>query len=116
MKHFHEKSGKNFEIGRLIDPDGGTYDINVIMKWDEENDFEQSPIIVDYYFGDYDKNDTDFYIDEFIKKQKVIKQALKYLEGKLEVDGYFFEQEDPEGLTLLKDTIKSVKDMITDLI
>lgn len=116
MKHFHEKTGKNFEIGRLIDSDGRTFDINVITKWDEENDFEQSPVIVDYYFGDYEKKVTDDYIDMFIEKQKTLKQVLKYLEGKLEVDGYFFEQEDPEGLVLLKDTIKSVKDMITDLI
>jgi hypothetical protein len=116
MKHLHEKSGNNFEIGRLIDPDGGTYDINVIMKWDEENDYEQSPIIIDYYFGDYDKKDTDTYIDMFIEKQKTLKQVLKYLEGKLEVDGYFFEHEDPDGLKLLKDTIESVKEMITDLV
>jgi hypothetical protein len=116
MTHVHEKTGKEFEIGRLIDTDGSTYDINVITKWDVENDYEQSPVIVDYYFGDYDKKDTDFYIDEFIKKQKTLKQVLKYLEGKLEVDGYFFEHEDPEGLVLLKDTIESVKDMITDLV
>ena len=116
MKHFHEKSGKTFEIGRLMDSDGRTFDINVITKWDEENDFEQSPIIIDYYFGDYEKKDTDFYIDEFIKKQETLKNVLKYLNSKLEVDGYFLEYDEPDELEKLIQTIKSVKEMITDLV
>lgn len=113
MTHLHEKTGKEFEIGRLVDPDGGTYDINVITKWDVEHDYEQSPIIVDYYFGDYDKNDTNFYIDQFIKKQGTLKQVIKYLEGKLLIDGEYME---PAEVEELKNTIKSVKDMITDLV
>lgn len=40
MTHIHEKTGKKFDVGRLFDSDGKTYDINVILKWDEENDYE----------------------------------------------------------------------------
>jgi hypothetical protein len=116
MKHFNEKTGKNFEIGRLVDSDGGTYDINVITKWDEENDYEQSPIIVDYYFGDYDKDDTDNYIDQFLKRQETLKTVLKHLNARLEVDGHYFETEEPDEFEKLKQAIESVKEMITDLV
>lgn len=112
MKHIHEKTGNNYEIGRLIDPDGGTYDINVITKWDEENDYEQSPVIIDYYFGDYDKKVTDDYIDMYLEKQKTMKQVLMYLEGKLTVDEDCMDSED---INKLNQTIESVKEMITDL-
>ena len=113
MRHVHEKSSKAYEIGRLMDTDGKSFDINVITKWDEENDFEQSPIIIDYYFGDYDKNDTDFYIDEFVKKQGTLKQVVKYLEEQLLIDHEFMK---PEEVEKLQNTIKTVKEMITDLV
>lgn len=113
MKHVHERTGKTFEIGRLVDPDGGTYDINVIIKFDEENDFEQNPVIVDYYFGDYDKNDTDYYIDKYLEKQDTLKSTLKFLEGMLLVDETFMDQ---ENVTELKKTIQSVKDMTTNVL
>lgn len=83
MTHLHEKTGKKFEIGRLIDSDGKTFDINVIMKWDYEHDFEQSPVIIDYYFGEYNKNDTDYYIDMFIEKQAALKNSLKVIESEI---------------------------------
>ena len=113
MKHLHEKSGKHFEIGRLMDFDGKTFDINVITKWDEENDFEQSPIIVGYYFGEYDKSVTDDYIDMFLEQQKTLKSSLKFLENKLLIDEQYMEQEQVDEL---KNTIKSVTEMITDLV
>ena len=113
MKHIHDKTGIEYEVGRLNDFDGKTFDINVITRWDVENDFEQSPIIIDYYFGNYDKKVTDDYIDMFLEKQKTLKQTLKYLEGKLTVDESFMDSEDVDELNK---TIESVKEMITDLV
>ena len=113
MKHLNERTGKAFEIGRLVDPDGSAYDINVIVKFDEENNFEQSPVVIDYYFGDYDQKDTDYYIDKYLEKQDTLKSALKFLEDKLLVDESFM---DPEDVTELKKTIQSVKDMTTDIL
>lgn len=113
MKHIHEKSGKSFEIGRLMDFDGKTFDINVITKWDEEHDFEQSPIIIDYYFGDHDKQVTDNYIDMFLDRQEALRNSVKFLEAKLLVDAGYME---PDEIVELKKTIESVKEMITDLI
>lgn len=115
MKHFYDKTGQAFEVGRLVDPNGGTYDINVIMKWDEEN-FEQNPIIINYYFGDYSKEDTDYYIEQFLNQQETLKNVLRYLTGKLEVDGYYYKTEEPEEFEKLKQTIDSVSEMITNLV
>jgi hypothetical protein len=108
------KTGKNFEIGILYDPYDGTHDISVITKWDEENEYEQGPVIVNYYFGDYDKKDTDFFIEQYYKKQELLKRILKHLNFKVELDGYYLEQEKLEELQQLKDDIKSVEEMITD--
>ena len=113
MNYVHEKTGKKYELGRLIDFDGRTFDINVITKWDEENDFEESPILVDYYFGELDNDATDYCIDEFIKRQKGLKTALKFLKGKLLVDHEFMESDELEEL---KESIKVLKDMTTDLV
>ena len=79
MKHIHEKTGTPFQVGRLIDFDGRTFDITVITLWDEEHDFEASPVIVGYYFGDYDQEVTDDYIDMYIEEQNSLKKVVKYL-------------------------------------
>lgn len=70
MTHIHEKTGQTFEVGRLDDFDGRTFDICVIVKW-SENETEEldNPVIIDYYFGDYDKETTDDYIDQYLAKQ-----------------------------------------------
>lgn len=80
MIHVNNKTGKQFDVSRLIDFDSRTHDINIITKWDYENDFEQSPVIIDYYFGDYEKEDTDYYINSFLETQENIKAAINYLE------------------------------------
>ena len=113
MKHIHEKTGKSFEVGRLNDFDGKTYDINVITLWDEENDFELEPVIVGYYFGDYEKEITDIYIDMYLEEQETLKRTKKYLEDKKIIDEDYMEPEDVEELVK---TIESVDSMISPLI
>lgn len=68
MKHTHEKTGMVFEVGELMEPGGGkTYDIMVITYWaDAESDAVSPVTIVDYYFGDYDNDTTDYYIDKWL--------------------------------------------------
>ena len=113
MKHIHTKTGKSYEVGRLIDFDGKTFDINVITLWDEENDFELSPVIVGYYFGDYDKEVTDDYIDMYLDEQETLKRTKKYLEDKKMIDGDYMEPEDVEKLV---ETIESVDSMISKIV
>lgn len=71
MKHLHEASGLEFEIGELVEPGRQkTYDIMVITFWPDAESGAASPVsIVDYYFGDYDKDITDHYINEWLRRQ-----------------------------------------------
>lgn len=111
MKYLHSETDTLYEIGRLFDTDGKTYDINVITKWDEKNDFEQSPVLVDYYFGDIEINATEYCINEFNKKQDYLKIAIKTLEGKLMVDESYMESTEIEEL---RNTIKCLRSMIVE--
>jgi hypothetical protein len=86
----------------------------VITKWDVENDYEKEPVIIDYYFGDYNKEDTDYYIDQYLKKQEGLKNGLKFLEGEYLincVDGDFME---PDEKKKLEESIETVKQTISD--
>lgn len=71
MKHLHEASGLTFEIGELVEPGRKkTYDITVITFWPDAESGAASPMsIVNWYFGDYDKDTTDHYIDEWLRRQ-----------------------------------------------
>lgn len=113
MTHIHEKTGKKFDVGRLIDSDGRSYDINVILKWDEEHDFEQSPVIVDYYFGDYDKKFTDSCINQFIKNQERLKEVVKHLENKYVAEHDFMTASERKKLI---ETTKAINEMITTIL
>ena len=106
MKHLHTSTGTTNEVGRLFDTDGKTYDINIITKWDEEHDFEQNPVLVDYYFGDLEDAVTNSCIDEFIERQQQIRNSIKYLER--------LKLMDPT-VTDIGTTINCLKSMIVDL-
>lgn len=71
MKHRHEASGLEFEIGELITYDRQkTYDIMVITFWPDAESGAVEPMhIVGWYFGDYCKETTDHYINEWLRRQ-----------------------------------------------
>jgi hypothetical protein len=101
-----------YDVSRLIDFDGKTHDMCVITKWDEEGNFERDPIVIDYYFGDYDKEVTDTCIDIYLEKQKGLKDGLKFLEGEYLInciDGDFMEPEQKEEL---KNSIEVIKQLV----
>lgn len=89
MKHIHKKSGQEFEIGRLISPQGGDYDITVITYWkDAEQELIGSPVVlVNFYFGDYDEESTDRFIDMWLdnraKEISVLQASNHYLDAYL---------------------------------
>jgi hypothetical protein len=111
MKHIHEKTGVEYEVGRIIDFDGKTFDMCVIMKWDTEK-FEESPVIIDYYFGEYDKETTDDYIDQYLENQNQLKKSVKRMSDELLVNRDVMEPEDVQDL---EKTIESVTNMISNL-
>lgn len=67
MKHKHKATGTVFECGELIEiGTNKTYDITVITYWPASG---EQPTIIDYYFGEYDPETTDYYIDEWFTKR-----------------------------------------------
>lgn len=72
MKHLHKASGLEFECGELMEfPVNGirrTYDMTVITFWPQGTDEEfRAPIIITYYFGEYDADATDRFIDRWLQ-------------------------------------------------
>ena len=68
MKHLHKLTGLTFECGELIEFDTGkTFDMTVITLWDYP-ECDQPPIIIGYYFGEYDEETTNNYIDEWLQQ------------------------------------------------
>lgn len=67
MTHLHKKSGKSFEVGQVIDQtDGCSYDINVIFQFpDYDNEDDLKVTFIGFYFGEYDEETTDDYIDMY---------------------------------------------------
>lgn len=119
MTHIHKRSGLAFEIGTMDDTDGiHTYDITVITKWDNEEDCIGSGVeIVGFYFGEYDKDITDDYIDQFLERRqrdysllnKAIKTFNDYLVTNMDV------LEDYE-IRNLRHSIRDAHSMLVDLI
>lgn len=92
MTHIHEKSGLEFEVGEYRDVDGGkTYDITIISYWKDaevEGELETSPVeLVNYYFGGYDEETTDRFIDRWLanraKEISVLQAARDYMDAYL---------------------------------
>ena len=118
MKHLHKKSGQVFEVGSYISPDDNkTYDITIISYWkDPEQEKVGSPVeIVGYYFGGYDQDDTDYYIDRWLENRNreisALQTAHKYLSDYLEVDREFFEL---HTVTQLDKCIKDCQLLLAD--
>lgn len=110
MNHLHAKTGKIYEVAIMDDFDGSTFDMCVITKWDPN--FNESPTLVDYYFGEYNKELTDYCIDKFIANQEQLKKAMARLEGLRLVDHEVMEADDLQDLD---ETIKSIHHMISYL-
>lgn len=110
MNHIHKKSGQVYEVGKMNDFDGSTYDMCIITKWDPE--CVESPTLVDYYFGEYDPELTDHYIDKFIENQNQLKKSVKRMSDDLLVNREVME---PDDIQDLENTIKNVTDMISNL-
>lgn len=99
MKHLHKTSGLCFECGELIDflTDGTrkTFDITVITLWQDVENELTPPIIIDYYFGEYDATTTDYYIDRWFEKQSTNSMWRKFVSDcAYIVDAYYITNED----------------------
>ena len=108
MKHIHQKTGLEFEVGTL-----GDFDMTVITFWPNEDEDELvSPEIVNYYFGEYDSESTDHYIDDYLERKSKLKAALEFLEDKYLIDWVEGKYMDALKAKDLKDCIEEIKKMI----
>lgn len=88
MTHLHKKSKQTFEVGQYVDGNE-TYDITVISYWkDADTQGVGSPVeLIGYYFGGYDPQTTDEYIDRWIENReselRVLKAAQYYMDAYL---------------------------------
>ena len=69
MRHIHKQTRQEYEVSKLIDFDGSSYDIIIITKWPDyaSDDELDSPKLIGYYFGEYTITDTDDYINRYLK-------------------------------------------------
>jgi hypothetical protein len=116
MKHAHKKTGIVFEVGDYVDVhDDKVYDMTIISYWNRPDDEDPPVLIVGYYFGDYDAEVTDYYIDKWLanneKEVETLQTALGYLDAYLTINGDVMETRD---IGILKECIDSCKEIIDE--
>lgn len=116
MKHLHKASGQTFEVGEYIDGDK-TYNITVISYWkDADTQGVGSPVeIIGYYFGDYNEEDTDFYIDKWItnreKEIRVLQIAKKCVNDYHTIDKEYL---DPKYVSYMEEMLVECDELLYD--
>ena len=82
MQHNHNETNTTYQIGKLVDHDGKSFDITVITNWTKtfDPDDDNWTNLIDFYFGDYNESDTNYYINRFIERQKHLIKSIEYLE------------------------------------
>lgn len=70
MKHISKITGRSYQIVDGMDNSKNeSYDIKIIMDWD--NNTDEVPFIINFYFGEYSFEITEEYIQRYISKEKV---------------------------------------------
>ena len=75
---------KNFDTGYLFSTDGKKFDISVIFNFPTEKDWNETddilgPNLIDFYFGEPNDRDSEFYFNKFVEKQNKLKSLLDKL-------------------------------------
>lgn len=77
----------NIQTGRLLDHDGKTFDITVILNFPTKAEYEAATCIdnmpsvnlIDFYFGDTNDGDTEHYVNQFVEKQAKLRKLISKL-------------------------------------
>ena len=75
MTHISEIDGREYEIGEIVSPDGGTYNITTVMYYPTEQEVEESselyltPEMVHWHFGDYKYDEVEEDIKNWLEKK-----------------------------------------------
>lgn len=75
---------KNFDTGYLYSTDGKKYDISVVFNFPTEKDWNETddllgPNLIDFYYGEPNDRDSEYYFDKFVVKQNQFKSLLNKL-------------------------------------
>lgn len=77
----------NIQTGYLIDENGKKFDVSVILNFPTYDEFDnpdsnESDLavnLVDFYFGEPDDSNTDYYVNKFVTKQIQFRKLLDKL-------------------------------------
>lgn len=77
----------NIQTGRLIDKNGRSFDITVILNFPTQaeyaaaTDLDDFPAtnLIDFYFGDTNDRDTQHYVEQFVEKQAKLRKLVSKL-------------------------------------
>jgi hypothetical protein len=75
---------KNFDAGYLYDMDGTKYDISVVFNFPTNDDWESTdellcPNLIDFYYGEPNERDSEYYFNKFVEKQNKFRKLLQKL-------------------------------------
>jgi hypothetical protein len=101
----------NIQTGYLFDTDGKKFDISVILNFPNYDDYDidddlPSTNLIDFYFGEPNDDDTNYYVNLFIEKQNKLKKLLSKL--------YDLKSKNPDD-TEINEQIEFVKSQIVEL-
>jgi hypothetical protein len=101
----------NIQTGYLFDTDGKKFDVSVILNFPNYDDYDidddlPSTTLIDFYFGEPNDDDTNYYVNQFIEKQNKLKKLLSKL--------YDLKSKNPDD-TEINEQIEFVKSQIVEL-
>jgi hypothetical protein len=75
---------KNFDAGYLYGMDGKKYDISVVFNFPTNDDWESTdellcPNLIDFYYGEPNERDSEYYFNKFVEKQNRFQSLLNKL-------------------------------------
>lgn len=109
MIHIHNKTGIEFDVGFC-----STFDMSIITRW--PNNPGDAPIeLIDYYFGEYDAETTDKFIDDYFEKMSHLKNGLKFLKDEYLINCVDGDHLSPEQKTKLENSIETLKIIVNEV-
>lgn len=106
MIHIHDKTGIEFDVGFCSD-----FDMSIITRW-PTNPGDDPIELIDYYFGEYDKETTDRFIDDYLEKKENLNNGLKFLEGEYLINVTDGNHMDTKSALKLKKSIETLKQIL----
>jgi hypothetical protein len=114
MTHISKITGRSYQIVNGEDiAKNQSYDIKIIMDWDDNTD--EVPFIINFYFGEYTYEKTEYYIEKYSKETSQIKLLKQKLDDIILEDAWNSENlQTKEKVRALFTAICHLDDIIAD--